>query len=276
MVKKLAMRACHSLVVGALGLLVGGGAVAGCSRVINVPVAPIGLSVFVAGDNTLSGVYPEILRGVGAREGCSFEFSVVPRARLDAMFESGRADMLLPASRTPARDEAALFVPLVYSRATLISVASDRPAIKSTQELLDRRDLKVAVVRGFDFGPGYMALIKDLAEQGRLVQDVDAASVGRLLLSGSVDATVMAPSILIGAAHGEPKLTKLLSKLRYEPMDELPWTDSGVYLSKTALNDADATVLREALERASKSGAVWKTFLRYYPANALNGSIRAR
>lgn len=267
--------ACLRLLTLAALLALPGWAAAGCTRTINVPIAPIGLSVFVAPDNTVSGVYPEILRSMSTKEGCSFEFSVVPRARLDVLFESGRADLLIPASRSPARDELGLFVPLVYSRATLISVASERPAAKTAQDLLSRRDIKVGLVRGFDFGPGYQALVRELAEQGRVVQEVDAASVGRLMQSGAVDMTIMAPSILVGALLGEPKVAGLVPRLRYEAIEELPWGDSGAYISKH-LNEADTNTLREALERSSKSGAVWKAFLRYYPANALTGSIRAR
>ena len=248
---------------------------AGCSRPINVPIAPIGLTVFVTSDNTVSGVYPEILRSVGPKEGCTFEFSVVPRARLDLLFEGGRADLLIPASRTPARDELGIFVPLTQSRATLISVASDRLVIRNAQELIDRQEIKVGLVRGFDFGPAYQALVKELTRQGRVVLDVDAASIARTLQSGAIDMTIMAPSILIGAMQADPKAARLLEKLRTEPIDELPWGDSGAYISKT-LSDADKATLKDLLERAGKSGAVWKAFQRFYPANALSGSMRAR
>ena len=252
-----------------------GVASAGCSRNIQVPIAPIGLSVFIASDNTVSGVYPEVLRNVGPKEGCNFEFTVVPRARLDLMFEAGRADLLIPASRTSARDEFGTFVPLVYSRATLISLASERSAIHSAQELLDRPGLKVGLVRGFDFGGGYPAVVKELTRQGRVVLDVDAAGVARLLQSGAVDITIMAPSILYGAIHADPKLAGMAERLRVEPLDEFPWNDSGAYISK-ALSEADRTALREMLERAGKSGTVWKAFQRFYPPQTLNGSIKAR
>lgn len=250
-------------------------AAAACSRNIIVPIAPIGLSVFVASDNTISGVYPEILRSAGLKEGCTFELSVVPRARLDILFDAGRADLLIPASRTPARDESGIFVPLIQSRAMLISVASDRLLVRSAQELIDRHEIKVGLVRGFDFGPSYQSLVKELTRQGRVVLDVDAASIARTLQSGAIDMTIMAPSILVGAMQADPKAAGLLEKLRSEPIDELPWGDSGAYISK-GLGDADKAVLKDMLERAGKSGAVWKAFQRFYAANALSGSIRAR
>jgi polar amino acid transport system substrate-binding protein len=264
--------------VAACSLLFGlpPGALAECSRVVNVPIAPIGLSVFVASDKTVGGVYPDVLRSAGAKEGCSFLFSVVPRARLDVLFEAGQADMLIPASKSPSRDAHGVFVPLIFSRATLISLASDRPAIHSAKELLEQRELKVAVVRGFDFGPAYQRLIQELAGQGRVVQDVDALSVARLMQVGAVDFTIMAPSIFVGTIQGDARTEGLLDKLRYEPLDELHWGDSGAYISKTSLSEGDQKALRNLLERSSTSGAVWKAFQRYYPPKALTGSIRAR
>lgn len=251
-------------------------ALAECSRLVHVPIAPIGLSVFVASDKAVSGVYPDVLRSAGAKEGCSFQFSVVPRARLDVLFEAGQADLLIPASKSPGRDAHGVFVPLIFSRATLISMASDRPAIRSAKELLDRRELKVAVVRGFDFGPAYQSLLQELMAQGRVVQDVDALSVARLMQVGAVDLTIMAPSIFMGAIQGEGKTEGLLEKLRYEPIDELPWGDSGAYISKTSLSEGDQKALKSLLERSTTSVAVWKAFQRYYPSKALAGSIRSR
>lgn len=261
-----------SVMLWALAALPAG---AGCSRSIHVPIAPIGLSVFVDGENGLSGVYPDVLRSAGPKEDCTFEFSVVPRARLDLMYEAGHADLLIPASRSPARDAYGSFVPLIYSRATLISLDSRRSSIRSAQDLLERRQLKVGVVRGFDFGPAYQEVIKALAHQDRLVQDVDAASLARLLQGGTLDLIIMAPSIFVGAIQGDPKLAPITQQLRSEAIDDFPWNDSGAYISKS-VGEPDASALRALLERAAKSGAVWRAFLRYYPANVLTGSIRSR
>jgi polar amino acid transport system substrate-binding protein len=253
------------------------GAVAGwaraeCSRTMRAPVAPVGLSVIVS-DAQVSGVYPDLLRSL---TGCDFLFSSVPRARLEAMFESGRADVLIPASRTPRRDEWGFFVPLIYSRATVISLGGERAPVRSLQDLRERRDLRVALVRGFDYGEPYQALIKDLRAQGRLSFDVDAVAVARMLNGGLADVTIMAPSIFVGALHGDPRVRFLIDRVRYEAVDELPWSDSGAYISKAAVSEQDRAVLTEALERAAKSGAVWKAFQRYYPQGSLTDSIKPR
>ncbi|MDM4764676.1 transporter substrate-binding domain-containing protein [Pelomonas sp. SE-A7] len=223
---------------------------------------------------TVGGVYPDILRNLG--EGCRFEFSIVPRARLELMFEAGQADLLMPASRTPRRDELGFFVPMVRSRPTLISMDKDRPALRSLDELLRRRELRVVLVRGFDYGEAYQGLAKELGTQGRLSQAVDATEVARMLSLGMADLTVMAPSIFTGALQNDARLKALVSRIRIEPVDELPWGESGVYLSKSALSAIDRNQLKDLIDKAGRNGEVWKAFQRYYPASVLAESFRPR
>jgi polar amino acid transport system substrate-binding protein len=134
----------------------------------------------------------------------------------------------------------------------------------------------VALVRGFDYGPVYQELITTLTKQGRLILEVDAVSVARLLKAGTADVTIMAPTILVGAAQSDERVRDIVGKLRIEPLDDLPWGDSGVYISNTALNPQDKATLQDALERAARSGEVWKGFQRYYSPAILKGSIRPR
>lgn len=261
----------------ALVALVSTGSARGqCSRPIIVPVAPIGLSVTAVGE-AVGGIYPDLLRGLAGKDGCNFVFSVVPRARQEVMFESGRADLLVPATRTPRRDENGLFVPMVSSRALLISLNAERPPVRSLAELIEQRELRVAVVRGYDYGDAYQATVKELGQQGRLVMAVDPISVARSLNSGIADLTIMAPNILIGALQGDARVRFLIDRMRYEPVDELPWGESGVYISnKPGLSDADRKQLRELLERSTTSGAVWRAFQSYYPPGSLTNNIKPR
>lgn len=256
-----------------VAVVLAGGLRAECTRPISVPVAPVGLSVTVQ-DEQVGGVYPEVLRGLGTD--CQFEFAIVPRARLEALFESGRADLLVPASRSPRRDQHGLFVPLVQARPTLISLNSDRPALRSLQDLLARRELRVTLVRGYDYGAVYQSLMQELRAQKRLSLEVDPVSVARALEAGLADVTIMAPAILHGALSMSPRVQHLQSRLRVEPVDELPWNDSGLYISKKSMGEADRVALLEMLDRAARSGVTWRTFTKYYPQAALEGSIRPR
>ncbi|WP_028102415.1 substrate-binding periplasmic protein [Pseudoduganella violaceinigra] len=248
---------------------------ADCSRDITVPVSTTGVSVIV-GNGTISGIYPDLFRSLGPRAGCHFTFSAVPRARQELLFESGKADLLLPATRTPARDAHGIFVPMVGHRAVLISLRSPRPQIANAQDLLDRRDLRVAVVRGYDYGEAYQALVRELGRQGRLFTEVDATAIARLLYAGAVDITIMGPTILAGAINRETRVNGMLEKLRLEPIPELPWQQTGVYVSRRSLTPDDRAALLELLERAAKSNVVLEGFQRYHKPEILNESVRPR
>ena len=250
-------------------------AAAGCSRPMVVPLSSTGKSVVIQGAD-FSGIYPDLLRGMEEKEGCTFVMSGVPRARLELMFESGKADLLIPASKTPKRDEVGHFVPLIQNRATLISVENGRAPVRSLSELLSRQDLRVIAVRGFDYGQAYQEALVELGRLGRLTWEVDPLSVARLLKSGSVDATIMAPVILAGAMQDDARVAGLLDKLRFEPLEELPWGENGAYISKTSLSKDDVQALVTAMTRLSQSGLVWKGFQRYLPAAVLKESVRGR
>lgn len=246
-----------------------------CSRPITVPVAPTGFSVIISGD-IISGIYPELLASLSSKEKCEFVVTAVPRARLEMMFDNGQADILIPAARTPRRDQSGIFIPLIYYRAMLITAQPQHNPPKNFKELLEQTSLRLSVVRGFDYGEGYQSLISELQKQGRLRIEADPVSVARVLKSGVADYALMTPSILAGAVLSDPRVEDLMLKLEYMPLADLPWGDSGVYLSRKSLGAEDMAALTDMFERVANSGLVWKSFQRYYKKEVLKESIRPR
>lgn len=249
----------------------------GCPRVLQVPVAPIGLAVTVS-EGRVGGIFPDLLRGMAAKAGCELEFPVVPRARQELLFETGQADLLIPARRSARRDQHGIFVPMIQSRAALVCLRADRPPLGSLAGLLKQTELRVVVVRGYDYDLGYQAALKTLEAQGRLVQVADPISMARTLDGGMADLAIVTPTILSGALRQEPRLQHLLPRLHYEAVDDLPWGDSGVYVSsKSSLSPADRQQLRQLLARMARSGAAWHEFQRYYPdEKKLGETLRSR
>jgi polar amino acid transport system substrate-binding protein len=217
---------------------------------------------------------PDLLRAIGPKAGCQFAFTVVPRARQVAMFSAGTADVLVPASRTPARDKFGTFIPMINHRAMLISVNNGRAPITSAQDLLARKDLRVAVVRGFDYGEAYTALIDELQNRAACLSKW-TIGIARLLHAGSADVTIMGPTLMAGAIRRDQRVHGLQDKLKAEAIPELPWHQSGAYLSN-ALKPEDMAAIREALEKAGKSNQVMDGYLHYFRADVLNDSVRPR
>lgn len=260
-------------VIGSLAALAALGAQAACLRPLHVPLAPIGVSVSFEGGQA-TGIYPTLLREVAADTGCQLDVQRVPRARQQTLFDAGRAHLLVPASATPARDATAEFVPLIQVRASLLTLGGDKALPRSLAQLLAQPDYKLAVVRGFSFGAAYDSAVATLRQRQRLVEEADTAGVARALRRGLAHGTVMTASILVGTLLVEPELQPLLKQLQVEPLDELGWSASGLYLSRRSLSEAERDMLRAAFGQAARSGRVWQLFNEHHPAGSLGLSIR--
>lgn len=246
---------------------------AGCSKTMTVPASAMGNSVIIEG-NTVSGIYPSLLHELTEKENCPIKFVPVPQARALAMFESGRADLLFPAFKTAHRDQYGEFIALIKSRPNLISIKSERAPITSLQQLIDTPHIRLALVRGFDYGASYQQLINTLGKLGRIVLGPDAVSVARVLKSGHCQATIMTSALFFGAIHSDQRVSDMVDQLRFEALDELPWGESGVYLSNKSMSPTDMEQMKKILLRAAGSDTLWKIYLRYYPQEILKDSIQ--
>jgi polar amino acid transport system substrate-binding protein len=248
---------------------------AACSRPIQVAVSPTGHSAIIKG-HVYTGVYPEILKSIQARGGCKFVFSSVPRARQQAMFLAGEADFLFPANRTPPRDLTGHFVPMVSSRAAIMTIDPKLEVFHSLAQLRARKELRIALVRGYDYGDAYRSLAQDLTIEQRVFLEADAIGVARLLKAGFADVTIMSPSLFNSAITTDSRVSDIAPKLRIDPIDDLPWTENGIYLSTRSLSQADRNEIESQLLATVRSGQVWETYQRFYPIDVLKNSIRPR
>lgn len=258
----------------ALMLLTSPSAHAGCTRPLDAPMAPAGLSVMFDGERA-GGLYPTLLRELGVTLDCEFLISRMPRARVQKLFESGQADLLTPASASPSRDADGEFVPLIQVRASLVTLSRVKQVPRSLAALLAQRNFKLAVVRGFTFGPAYDRALATLRAQHRLIEEPDPAGVGRALRQGLAEGAIMSANILLGTLAHEPDLAPLVPQARVQALDELRWADSGLYLSRHTLSEDERRMLRAALMQAARSGRVWRLFNDIYPPDSLTGSVRA-
>lgn len=240
-----------------------------CQRPLNVPVTAMGHAVTVKGD-AVKGVYPTLLADVAARTGCRFRFENVPRARVQRLFDAGEADLLLPANRTPERDAKADFVPLVRLRPALISLSYRQEVPVSLPRLLHQSRQRVAVVRGFDFGPEYRQALAELQRQNRLVQERDPASLARALQAGMAELALLSPLTLAGSLEQDVRLYPLLAAMHFETLEALPWMESGIYLSRQRLSEADRSLLRATLTDLGQRRQAWQLFHQLHaPGSAL-------
>ncbi|WP_205847369.1 hypothetical protein, partial [Planctopirus hydrillae] len=108
----------------------------------------------------------------------------------------------------------------------------------------------------------------------RLVEESDVTGVVRALRQGLAQGTVMTASIFIGTLVQDAELATLVKQVRVDNLDELGWSESGVYLSRHSLNPSDRRRLSQAFEQQARSGRVWQLFNDTHPPGSLGGSNR--
>lgn len=246
-----------------------------CSRPIQVPVAVAGLSVIFK-DNKYTGIMPDFLSLIEAKSNCQFVYYYVPKSRQENLFEGGKADLLIATVRTARRDKLGTFIPLVQLRATVISMEDQHVTIQSVQDLYSRNDFRLVVVRAYDYGPAYQAILEEMNRKGRLIVEADPVSVARMMMSNPHYVTIMAPTLFFGVVQTEAMLKAMNGKLRYDKLDELPWTASGIYISHSSLTAGDQTYLKSLLEKYAATDAVWKYYQSVYPPEVVKIGLRQR
>lgn len=248
---------------------------AACSRPIQVPVAVAGLNVIYK-NHRYSGIMPEFLSMLEAHSNCRFVYYYVPKNRQENLFESGKADLLIATVKTERRDKLGSFVPLVQLRAAVISIADQQSYIRTVQDLYLREALRLVVVRGYDYGPGYQTILDVMGRSGRLIVEADPVSAARTMLINPHYVTIMAPTLLSGVVQTEAMLKSLNGKLRFDPLDELPWTASGLYISNRSLTSSDQEYLKAQLNKYAATDAVWKSYVKLYPPEVVKLGLRQR
>jgi polar amino acid transport system substrate-binding protein len=246
-----------------------------CSRPIQVPVSAYSYTVIVKA-NKFSGILPDVLSAIEAKSSCKFVYSLVPKNRQEILFETGQSDLLVTAVRTARRDKFGIFFPFVQLRATLISMEGQFPPMHTAKDIIARSEVKLVVVRGYDYGPAYLAIIEEMNKLGRVLVEPDPTSVAKLIRSNPKYVTIMAPTIFSGIIQSEPLLEDLVGKVRFEKLEELKWIDSGVYISKITLSTSDRVFLNAQFEKYAKADNIWKSYLNYYPPEVIKIGIRPR
>lgn len=236
-----------------------------CSRPIIVGVTPAGNAVTVSADGKIGGLYVEILNQVARNGNCTFSYEPLPRARAHHMFQGNNIDILAPAAQSEERDKTGEFVTSSTMAITLIT-----PKNKSANALaaLEKGELLVNIVRGFDFGPEYHKLVAKLQARSMLEEVVDSDTVARKMQAGRIDATIM-PALTFYPSAFEAGLAQ---NLVATVIPDIAGITAGIYLSRQNLAPEDRAHIALHFRKFVQSGDFWRMLKARYAADwALTG-----
>lgn len=236
-----------------------------------VPASSLGRMMTVdPASGEVGGVYPELLRERGRRAGCTFVFPAVPRARAEAMLRQGEADLIVGAVQVPERDLWGRYVPMIGTEWMLISTDPDPP--RSPGDLLARPGIRLNVVRGYNYGPAYLALLARLDQQGKLEYVKDPQTIARKMAAGRATYAYMPSNTFAGTLEEMGLRESLGARVRYTRLAGIPASTSGVYISdKTPA--ADAALLATMLEQLSKDGELLARTRKFFTPAEMSSSF---
>lgn len=125
------------------------------------------------------GISKDVVEELFKRMNLKYEFKVMPRARISSMLEEGSLPMSVSSIRTPEREKYAWFVPYFAEKNAVL--VRKNANISSEAELLNSKNIKVGIVRGYYYGEYYMGLIEKLKEKRLIVEVKDIEELFKLL-----------------------------------------------------------------------------------------------
>jgi len=226
---------------------------------VNVAASAIGRTMMVTPRGEVTGIVPDFLALVAQDTGCRFRYQVVPRMRAIALFRKGDVDLIPASVRTPERDALGIFVHTFNTRLMLVALDGQLPNAMTRQELMSKH-YALAVLRGYDYGPQYQAMLQEPGLKSQLSVVADPATAARMLAAGRFDAVLISPSVFVHAAD----TAGLTERITVTTLSDISFSPAGMYISIKGLNATDRDKLRTAIASLTARGEYARLVKQYH------------
>lgn len=205
-----------------------------------------------SGEGIDKDVADELIR----RSGCKFNVTVMPRARIWQLIESGALDFSLSGITNEARDKFAGFA-WYFSNKYYLLVRKDA-AIRRLSDFEGNPALKLGVIRSFRYSPTANRLVDRLDAEQRVSYSTSLDPLYQILLGNRVQAMIIEP-------FDYPALqsASLREQTTIVEFDDPP-VPHGLIMSKTALSLSQQQAWRTLIDGMRADGTVQRIFEKYF------------
>lgn len=203
------------------------------------------------------GIDKDIADEMARRTGCRIQTSLMPRARIWQLIESGALDFSLSGISNPERERYASFAWYVSNKYYLL-VRRDSH-LKSVKDFEDDPHLKLGVIRSFRYGESANRFVDTLADAHRLVYASGLDPLFQVLMEGQVQGMIIEPfdyPTLEGAA--------LRARTVILEFDDPPVLH-GLIMSRRSLSPEQQQAWREVIQAMRHDGTIRRIFEKYFP-----------
>ena len=206
--------------------------------------------------DTDSGIDKDVADEMIRRSGCKVTVSLMPRARIWQLIESGALDFSLSGISNSERERFASFV-WYFSNKYYLLVRKDSGA----QTLVDfeRNDkMQLGVIRSFRYSASANRLVDQLQANNRVSQSGGLAPLYKTLLQNQIQGMIIEPFDF--PALEEKKIRELTSIVEFND----PSVPHGLIMSKKALSPAEQLQWQALLNSMRSDGSMRRIFERYF------------
>lgn len=224
-----------------------------CDRTLGLALHDHGL---LYSNQTGEGIDKDVADELIRRSGCRLSVTVMPRARIWQLIESGALDFSLSGITNEERDRFAGFA-WYFSNKYYLLVRKDA-GVTRLADFESQPGLKLGVIRSFRYGPTANRLVDRLDAERRVSYSTGLDPLYQVLLDDRVQAMIIEPFDY--PALENAKLRAQTSILEFED----PPVRHGLIMSKKALSEPQQQAWRALVDGMRADGTMQRIFEKYF------------
>ncbi len=205
------------------------------------------------------GIDKDVVDEIKNRGGFSFNYVVLPRARIWKELEAGKLPLSVSGLQTPERDKFAYFIPyIVQNNKALVTNAK----YSSPASILNDKGARVAVVRGFKHGEFFDGLVAKVRANGGVSEVPSIHNLFLMIQSGDrVDMIISQPAFY----SKELKDLGIESNVTVHDWDGNSKNPIvlGLILGKAHFSEPEVAKIRDIIKAMKQDGTLKKIFSKY-------------
>jgi polar amino acid transport system substrate-binding protein len=226
-----------------------------CSRPFSLGLHEHGL-LYTA--QTGEGIDKDIAEEMARRTHCHFTLTVLPRARIWQLVESGALDFTLSGISNPQRERFAAFAWYVSNKYYLL-VRRDAE-VHTVAEFRRKRGLRLGLIRSFRYGERANEFVDALEGEERITYAASLEPLYTILLNDDIQAMIIEPFDFPVIAGAQLKAQTAILEFPDPPVPH------GLVMSRKSLPPAEQQAWRDVIQSMRADGTIQRIFEKYFPA----------
>ena len=224
-----------------------------CSRAYTLALHDHGL---LYSADTDTGIDKDVADELIRRSGCKVTVTLMPRARIWQLIESGALDFSLSGITNPERDKFAAFA-WYFSNKYYLLVRNDT-GVRDVATFEKKDSLQLGVIRSFRYSESANRLVDTLQQANRVSQAGGLAPLYQTLMSGRIHGMIIEPFDF--SMLEEKKIREMSTIVEFND----PPVPHGLIMSRKSLSAAQLEQWRAVINGMRADGSMRRIFEKYF------------